>query len=160
MQMIAEGAEAQRVETAQAERKRKHEEKAQWEGEHSLLLFTICIKFAAHSGRTEACSVFPFARRITRGTSNGLEELPEGNKQEETSKGAGLNIINFDRRVSFGIPSCMFCQLILLKSSIQPLPPAHSSFILVPLSTGTWLKLSVDVAISPGLCVLIRSCVQ
>ncbi|KAK9893611.1 chaperone regulator [Cystobasidium minutum MCA 4210] len=31
MQMIAEGAEAQRVETAQAERKRKAEEKAQWE---------------------------------------------------------------------------------------------------------------------------------
>lgn len=32
MQMIAEGAEAQRVETAQNERKRKQEEKAQWEG--------------------------------------------------------------------------------------------------------------------------------
>lgn len=32
MQMIAEGAEAQRIETAQMERKRKQEEKAQWEG--------------------------------------------------------------------------------------------------------------------------------
>lgn len=31
MQMIAEGAEAQKTETAQAERKRKQEEKAQWE---------------------------------------------------------------------------------------------------------------------------------
>lgn len=32
MTMIAEGAEAQRVEKEQAERKRKHEDKAAWEG--------------------------------------------------------------------------------------------------------------------------------
>lgn len=43
MQMIAEGAEAQRVETAQNERKRKQEEKAQWEG---MLTETYTYKVA------------------------------------------------------------------------------------------------------------------
>lgn len=37
MQMIAEGAEAQRVEKAQEERKRKMEDKAAWEGEYLAL---------------------------------------------------------------------------------------------------------------------------
>jgi hypothetical protein len=38
MTMIAEGAEAQRVEKEQAERKRKHEDKAAWEGACHLSL--------------------------------------------------------------------------------------------------------------------------
>lgn len=45
MTMIAEGAEAQRVEKAQEERKRKAEEKAKWEGEQQKQGLTVsCVQ--------------------------------------------------------------------------------------------------------------------
>lgn len=47
MQMIAEGAEAQRIETAQMERKRKQEEKAQWEGGFLVRFHLTFVNFDA-----------------------------------------------------------------------------------------------------------------
>lgn len=69
MAMIAEGAEAQRVEKAQMERKRKADEKAAWEG--AFILSVCCVRqrkrlnTACMNGCLPLCSLDSREHRVT-----------------------------------------------------------------------------------------------